>query len=1453
MKNSKFILSSILVCCMVVFCYSGIFGQGGIGEYPGAGVGFDSGCGYPNAGNSDPGVSDAGLTGFCPGNTFDVSFGPWTETATGFDITGFTLSNYDIDPETVYGIRLFYGPQDQCGTICLDAVLNLGQGQPCGTFGPQVDLSSFGYPVPALYGDDIFGADVIPYANMCPNTEYFAQYQFVSTTSDILTDPDGNFCALDDGTITNLGTMTTVQTLVAPGTRNSLTINAATFTPVDPVDCAAADVLFELTVDVTSGCVTDIGQISKGLEVELRGPIPCTDGVTNINISSGSIVSDPTACIVGVMGTSELPAQVPATDIQISLGSADDICAILACNPDAILELYARHTFCEADDINGDGTGVDEAVFPISLVDILAAYNDAGAMCCVQACDQFDSAILFGSTCNSVTYGVGFGANPDGTAVNGQTEDPANYTWTVNSNFPGTQADQFGFFDTTGDGNGDFIGNVVTFTADQLAQGCEREVWMTSLTVVCPDGTPAMADFGGGVLELTDFDVIDAFAVTSFLYPDAANFTLTEVAGGCDMAPMVTITAPDGTVCYTETGTAPVTPACDSGVTNSSPLDYDQTFGSSNDDGLVADMSCEGQYMGTVLADCAAVVCPTVCPDIASLAASATDVCTGDNITVTVTLSGATEGDETIEVNNTAPDAPNNPIPAGVTTLTYTIAAPANTGCASAPLSISVTTATCMDASPITDNSMAATVNVFPNAFTTAITDDGSTCGTPSIDLIAADGATVCETITGMACVLDGDATAYDFATSTALTGFPAACIPAGLSGTLTCSGCAVACPTVALTDAMPTICGGALATEFADWQAAVVAANPATDPDGTSTGIVYSSINDNTAPDGDVSGITGMNMTCDPTTQIVYAFLGCDTTLPADGTPDSFQLAGTFTLTINPVLTAMEIAGSDMTAGCSTYMAALFAADGTQCAGTEMTATCVDNGDALTIDFPADANACYAAQTVTAPNACAGCGMCAITPGMATAIACDNNGTPTDPSDDTFTFTITVNGNNPAVGASQTFNDDQGNTGIAYGTAVNYGSYPIAGGNITVNFTDADDPMCTGTMMAAAPATCSGESCGIMPNMATNIQCNDNGTPADPSDDTYTFDITVNGDNPAAGATNTFNDDQGNAGIAYGTLVSYGPYQIAGGNITVNFTDADDTACTGMMMATAPATCSGQMTSIDITDPCSCDAPVIIPGDCPANPYPFTGANPPANVDVDGDGFITNNGMDLVADVIEIVVSTPIAGETFTVAAAGTALNCDGTPVMAGDAMVETAPGSGVYQLVVYYPADGTGFGTMMFDADMGSPSAAITNPGGPYTPCVCEPCNGDIAGTIILADCDFTGTIVTIFDDTGAVVGTTMADMMGNYMLAGPFECGNYTVELTAVPPCYVNEDGDVGPRAFVIDGDDTPDGFDFGVTPANIPTVGEWGLIILGLLMSITAIVGIRQRREEEATAS
>jgi len=129
---------------------------------------------------------------------------------------------------------------------------------------------------------------------------------------------------------------------------------------------------------------------------------------------------------------------------------------------------------------------------------------------------------------------------------------------------------------------------------------------------------------------------------------------------------------------------------------------------------------------------------------------------------------------------------------------------------------------------------------------------------------------------------------------------------------------------------------------------------------------------------------------------------------------------------------------------------------------------------------------------------------------------------------------------------------------------------------------------------------------------------------------------------------------------------------------------------------------------------------------------------------------------------------------------------------------------------------------------------------------PPVCAGCEDGISGMIALMGCDFSGTTVSIFDSSGGLVGTATADAGGNYSLAGPFPCGTYSAELSNVPACYTNANGDVGPRSFNIDGDGSPDGINFMPTPDDVPTVGEWGLIILGLMMSIVAIVGIRERK-------
>ena len=161
----------------------------------------------------------------------------------------------------------------------------------------------------------------------------------------------------------------------------------------------------------------------------------------------------------------------------------------------------------------------------------------------------------------------------------------------------------------------------------------------------------------------------------------------------------------------------------------------------------------------------------------------------------------------------------------------------------------------------------------------------------------------------------------------------------------------------------------------------------------------------------------------------------------------------------------------------------------------------------------------CYVTQSAVFDMDCS-CNVCEIMPQAASNIVCDDNGTPGDPSDDTYTFSVLVNGNSTFPGTTNTFDDNQGNSGVAYGTTVNYGPFAISGGAITVNYTDADNMDCVSMITAMAPATCSGATCSITPMAASNIVCDDNGTPGDPSDDTYTFNVVVNGSSTFPGAT---------------------------------------------------------------------------------------------------------------------------------------------------------------------------------------------------------------------------------------------------------------------------------------------------------------------------------------------
>jgi|GEM_PF-2195234 len=92
----------------------------------------------------------------------------------------------------------------------------------------------------------------------------------------------------------------------------------------------------------------------------------------------------------------------------------------------------------------------------------------------------------------------------------------------------------------------------------------------------------------------------------------------------------------------------------------------------------------------------------------------------------------------------------------------------------------------------------------------------------------------------------------------------------------------------------------------------------------------------------------------------------------------------------------------------------------------------------------------------------------------------CNNNGTASDPSDDTFTFTISATGSN--TGANYKVDKISPAPTATVFASVNYGttsaaspSYPISGGNLTLTLTDNTTTTCTRTpVTVTAPPTCS-------------------------------------------------------------------------------------------------------------------------------------------------------------------------------------------------------------------------------------------------------------------------------------------------------------------------------------------------------------------------------------------
>ena len=215
-------------------------------------------------------------------------------------------------------------------------------------------------------------------------------------------------------------------------------------------------------------------------------------------------------------------------------------------------------------------------------------------------------------------------------------------------------------------------------------------------------------------------------------------------------------------------------------------------------------------------------------------------------------------------------------------------------------------------------------------------------------------------------------------------------------------------------------------------------------------------------------------------------------------------------------------------------------------------------DGSTITLTFvDADDSACNATADVS-QNSCSN--TCVLTP-TATTGPCDDGGTNSDPSDDTFD--VTVNASAVNGGASGQFNVTDGTTTwgpFDYGTGGTVTSLPADGSTITLTFVDADDSACNATV-DVSQNSCS-NTCVLTPT-ATAGPCDDGGTNSDPSDDT--FDVTVNATATNGGASNQFNVTDGTTTwgpFDYGTGGTVTGLPADGSTITLTFTDVDDNTC---------------------------------------------------------------------------------------------------------------------------------------------------------------------------------------------------------------------------------------------------------------------------------------------------
>ena len=229
-----------------------------------------------------------------------------------------------------------------------------------------------------------------------------------------------------------------------------------------------------------------------------------------------------------------------------------------------------------------------------------------------------------------------------------------------------------------------------------------------------------------------------------------------------------------------------------------------------------------------------------------------------------------------------------------------------------------------------------------------------------------------------------------------------------------------------------------------------------------------------------------------------------------------------------------------------------------------------------LTLTFTDDAVGCSVTQDVGPLISCST--DCSITIEQLD-FACDDNGTSTVGGDDFYTININasaINGSpnntyNVLINGTLVYN-------FSYGTASTF-TLPADGTSPSITVVDNADPACQNSQNIGPLQPCSDEC--IINAVVSNIICDNQGTGDDPDDDTFTFDLLVDGVNTSNGWQSDIGGYTGN----YGVVTSIGPVLISDGDLVMTISDNDDQSCSTEVTATAPMACSLCSPVIDAGD----------------------------------------------------------------------------------------------------------------------------------------------------------------------------------------------------------------------------------------------------------------------------